>query len=418
MALSFMLITARKKLVPQGEVKIVINGDTENPLMVQPGASLLSALSDKSVFLPSACGGGGTCAMCECHVDAGGGDVLPTEMNHLTRKEAAEGMRLACQVKVRQDMEVRIPEEIFGIKKWECEVVSNYNVASFIKEFVVKLPDGENLDFESGGYIQIDVPEIVCDFKDMDITAHPRMGKKPDEFQSEWDKFQLWGLSMKNDEEQFRAYSMANHPAEGNIVMLNIRIATPPWDRKNNQWMDVNPGICSSYVFTRKPGDKVTVSGPYGEFFIKPTKKEMVYIGGGAGMAPLRSHIFHLFHTLKTKDRKVSYWYGGRSRRELFYNEDFWNIEKDFPNFSYQVALSNATEEDNWKIRETLDDKNGDGYQGFIHQVLYDEYLSKHDEPEEIEYYLCGPPLMLQAALKMLDDLGVPEENIAFDDFG
>jgi len=257
----------------------------------------------------------------------------------------------------------------------------------------VKLPDGENLDFESGGYIQIDVPEIVCDFKDMDITAHPRMG-------------------------QFRAYSMANHPAEGNIVMLNIRIATPPWDRKNNQWMDVNPGICSSYVFTRKPGDKVTVSGPYGEFFIKPTKKEMVYIGGGAGMAPLRSHIFHLFHTLKTKDRKVSYWYGGRSRRELFYNEDFWNIEKDFPNFSYQVALSNATEEDNWKIRETLDDKNGDGYQGFIHQVLYDEYLSKHDEPEEIEYYLCGPPLMLQAALKMLDDLGVPEENIAFDDFG
>ena len=407
LALSFMLISARKKLVPQGEVKIVVNGDTENPLMAQPGSSLLTVLSDKSIFLPSACGGGGTCAMCECHVLKGGGDVLPTEMNHLTRREAAEHKRLACQVKVREDMEITIPEEIFGIKKWECEVVSNYNVATFIKEFVVKLPEGEVLDFESGGYIQIDVPVIECDFKNIDITSHPRMGKAPDEFQKDWDKFGMWSLKMKNDEEQFRAYSMANHPAEGNIVMLNIRIATPPWDRKNNQWMDVNPGVCSSYVFTRNPGDKVMISGPYGEFFIKPTKKEMIYIGGGAGMAPLRSHIFHLFHTLKTRDRKVSYWYGGRSKRELFYTEDFTNIEKDFDNFTYNIALSEPLPEDNW-----------DGMTGFIHQALLDNYLGSHPEPEECEYYLCGPPLMNAAVFKMLDELGVPSENIAFDDFG
>ena len=407
LALSFMLIYARKRLVPQGDVKIIINGDEENPLLVQPGSSLLSALSEKSIFLPSACGGGGTCAMCECHVDAGGGDVLPTEMNHLTRREVAEHKRLACQVKVRQDMRIRIPEEIFGIKKWECEVVSNYNVATFIKEFVVRLPEGEHLEFESGGYIQIDVPKIEVDFKGMDITAHPRMGKKPDEFRPEWDKFQLWDLKMKNDEEQFRAYSMANHPAEGNIVMLNIRIATPPWDRKSNGWMQVNPGVCSSYVFSRKPGDKVTVSGPYGEFFIKPTKKEMIYIGGGAGMAPLRSHIFHLFHTLKTRDRKVSYWYGGRSSRELFYTEDFRDIEKDYDNFTYNIALSEPLPEDNWT-----------GPVGFIHQVLLDNYLKNHPEPEEVEYYLCGPPMMLQAVMKMLDNLGVPESNIAFDDFG
>ncbi|MCB0703800.1 MAG: NADH:ubiquinone reductase (Na(+)-transporting) subunit F [Saprospiraceae bacterium] len=407
LALSFMLILARKRLVPQGAVKLIINGDEENPMMVQPGSNLLTALSDKSIFLPSACGGGGTCAMCECHIDEGGGDVLPTEMNHLTRREVAEHKRLACQVKVRQDMKIRIPEEIFGIKKWECEVVSNYNVATFIKEFVVKLPNGEILDFESGGYVQIDVPVIEVDFKDFDIESHPRMGKKPDEFQAEWDKFQMWNLKMKNDEPQFRAYSMANHPAEGNIVMLNIRIATPPWDRKNNTWMGVNPGVCSSYVFGSKPGDKVTISGPYGEFFIKPTKKEMVYIGGGAGMAPLRSHIFHLFHTLKTKDRKVSYWYGGRSSRELFYTEDFREIEKEFDNFSYHIALSDATPEDNWT-----------GPTGFIHQVVLENYLKDHPEPEEIEYYLCGPPLMLSAVMNMLDALGVPEENIAFDDFG
>lgn len=407
--LSFMLIYARKQLVPQGEVKIIVNGDTENPLMVQPGGTLLGALSEKSVFLPSACGGGGTCAMCECHVLEGGGDVLPTEMNHLTRREAAEHKRLACQVKVRQDMKIEIPEEIFGIKKWECEVVSNDNVATFIKEFVVRLPEGETLDFQSGGYVQIDVPKITVDFKDIQVQ---------DEYHPDWDKFGLWSLKMVNDEEQFRAYSMANHPAEGDIVMLNIRIATPPWDRQKNAWMPVNPGVCSSYVFGSVPGDKVTISGPYGEFFIKPTKKEMVYIGGGAGMAPLRSHLFHLFHTLKTKDRKVSYWYGGRSTRELFYTDHFRAIEKEFPNFSYNIALSDPTEEDNWQLKKSLEDKEADGYKGFIHQVLYDNYLKDHPEPEEIEYYFCGPPLMNAAVIKMLDELGVPDENIAFDDFG
>lgn len=420
LAVSFMLIYANKQLVPQGKVKIVVNGDEENPMLVKPGTSLLSALSDKSVFLPSACGGGGTCAMCECHVDEGGGDVLPTELNHLTRREVAEKKRLACQVKVRQDMRIRVPEEVFGIKKWECEVVSNYNVATFIKEFVVRLPEGEELDFESGGYIQIDVPKVEVDFKNFDIAPHPEDPAGPDKFKKDWDNFKMWELKMKNDEEQFRAYSMANHPAEGNIVMLNIRIATPPWDRKANTWMPVNPGVCSSYVFNQKPGDKVTVSGPYGEFFIKPTKKEMVYIGGGAGMAPLRSHIFHLFHTLGT-DRKVSYWYGGRSKQELFYTKDFREIEEQFPNFKYHIALSDkkmAEEVDNWKIKDGIDDEEGDGYLGFIHQVLYDNYLKDHPEPEEVEYYLCGPPLMLAAALKMLDDLGVPEENIAFDDFG
>lgn len=418
LALSYMLIIARRKLLPQGDVRIIINGDKEHPLLVSPGSSLLGALADKSIFLPSACGGGGTCAMCECHVDAGGGDVLPTELNHLTRKEVADNMRLACQVKVRQDMEIRIPEEIFGIKKWECEVISNYNVASFIKEFIVRLPEGETLDFKSGGYVQIDVPEIEVDFKDFDITAHPEFHERPDKFKEEWDQWKLWDLKMVNDEPQFRAYSMANHPAEGNIVMLNIRIATPPWDKKTNNWMAVNPGVCSSYIFSLKPGDKCTISGPYGEFFIKDTDKEMVYIGGGAGMAPLRSHLFHLFHTLKQRNRKVSFWYGGRSKRELFYVNQFREIEKEFPNFSFHIALSAALPEDNWVAKKSLDDPEGDGFTGFIHQVLYDNYLKTHPEPEEIEYYFCGPPLMNAAVLKMLDDLGVPEENIAFDDFG
>lgn len=416
--LSFLLIIARKKLVPQGDVKIVVNGDEDNPILVAPGSSLLSSLSEKNIFLPSACGGGGTCAMCECHIDEGGGDVLPTELNHLTRKEVAEHKRLACQVKVRQDMRIRIPEEIFGIKKWECTVVSNYNVASFIKEFVVRLPEGETMDFQSGGYIQIDVPKITVDFKDMDITAHPEHhGDDPQKFRSEWDKFKLWDLKMVNDEEQFRAYSMANHPAEGNIIMLNIRIATPPWDRATNNWMKVNPGVCSSYVFGCKPGDKVTISGPYGEFFIKPTKKEMVYIGGGAGMAPLRSHLFHLFHTLKTTDRKVSFWYGGRTRRELFYIEQFREIERQFPNFKFYVALDNPLPEDNWKVKDTMD-ADGDGFVGFIMPVLYEKYLKNHPEPEEVEYYFCGPPMMNQSVIKTLDELGVPEDNISFDDFG
>lgn len=415
--LAFGLIFAQKKLVAQGDVKIIINGDESKPLLVKPGSSLLSTLSSEKIFLPSACGGGGTCAMCECHVLEGGGDVLPTEMNHLNRKEVAEGKRLACQVKVRQDMKIHVPEEVFGIKKWECEVVSNYNVASFIKEFVVKLPEGETLEFESGGYIQIDVPEVTVDFKNMDITAHPKYHDDPKKFQSEWDKFKLWDLKMVNEEPQFRAYSMANHPAEGNIVKLNIRIATPPFDNNTKTWMNVNPGVCSSYIFNLKPGDKCVVSGPYGEFFIKPSKKEMVYIGGGAGMAPLRSHLFHMFQTLKTTDRKVSYWYGGRTKRELFYIDEFRQIEREFPNFKFYVALDNPLPEDNWQEKTTIDGP-GDGFKGFIMPVLYEQYLKNHPEPEEIEYYFCGPPMMNQSVIKTLDALGVPPENIAFDDFG
>ncbi len=415
--LVFILLFAQSKLVQTGDVKIVINNNEEEPVVVSGGSSLLSTLSAQKIFLPSACGGGGTCAMCKCVIEDGGGEVLPTEVGHLSRQEQKENVRLSCQVKVKQDMKIRIPEEIFGIKKWECEVVSNYNVSTFIKEFVVRLPEGESLDFQSGGYIQIDVPPVQVDFENMDIIPKPELGHPEEVYKEDWDKFNMWDLKMKNSEETFRAYSMANHPAEGNIVMLNIRIATPPWDRSKGQFMNVNPGICSSYVFSRKPGDKVTISGPYGEFFINPTEREMIYIGGGAGMAPLRSHIFHLFHTEKTK-RKVSYWYGGRSKRELFYTEHFRKIEKEFPNFGFYIGLSEPLPEDNWKIKKALDDNKGDGYVGFIHQVLYDNYLKDHPEPEEVEYYLCGPPLMNAAVLKMLDDLGVPPENIRFDDFG
>ena len=416
--LVLMLQVAAKRLVNQGDVTLNING--EKDIQVAAGTTLLSTLTDQSIFLPSACGGGGTCATSKCQIFEGGGDILPTETGHIKRKEQKDNWRLACQVKVKNDMKIGIPEEIFGIKKWECEVVSNYNVASFIKEFVVKLPEGENLEFEAGGYIQIDVPKITVDYKDIDITAHPELvaeGRDPMDFKSEWDKFGLWDLKMVNDEPIFRAYSMANHPAEGNIVMLNIRIATPPWDRKNNKWMDVNPGICSSFVFGCKPGDKVTISGPYGEFFIKETDSEMLYIGGGAGMAPMRSHLFHLFHTLKT-GRKVTYWYGGRSRRELFYLDHFRKIEKDFPNFRFYVVLSEPLPEDNWTPKKDMDDKEGDGFTGFVHQAVIDQYLSKHDAPEDIEFYFCGPPLMNQAVLKMVDDWGVPPENVSFDDFG
>jgi len=403
--------------VQSGDVKIIINGDSENAIVTPAGGTLLNTLSAQKIFLPSACGGGGTCAMCKCTVNEGGGDVLPTEVGHLSRAEQKEGVRLTCQVKVKNDMTIHIPEEIFGIKKWECEVVSNWNVASFIKEFIVKLPEGETLDFEAGGYIQVDVPPVVCDFKDMNIEPLPDDPAGPDKFKEDWDKFGLWDLQMKNDEEIFRAYSMANHPAEGNIVMLNIRIATPPWDRANNKWMDVNPGICSSYVFTRKPGDKVTISGPYGEFFIKETEAEMLYVGGGAGMAPMRSHLFHLFHTLKT-GRKVSYWYGGRSKRELFYLDHFEKIAAEFPNFKFYLVLSEPLPEDNWVDKKDADDPNGDGFTGFVHQAVIDQYLNKHDSPEEIEFYFCGPPMMNAAVIKMCDDWGVPDENVAFDDFG
>lgn len=378
-----ILLGAKAKLSPSGPVTLTINGEARE---VDSGDTLLTTLGNQKIFLPSACGGGGTCAMCKCQVLDGGGEILPTEVGYFTRKEAQDNWRLGCQVKVRGDMKIHVPEEIFGIKKWECEVVSNYNVASFIKEFVVKLPEGENLDFEAGGYIQVDVPAVEVDFKNIDITSHPRLGRDPMDFKSEWDKFGLWDLKMKNDEPLFRAYSMANHPAEGNIVMLNIRIATPPWDRAKNQWMDVNPGVCSSYVFDQKPGDKVTISGPYGEFFIKETEAEMLYIGGGAGMAPMRSHLFHLFHTLKT-GRKVSYWYGGRSKRELFYLDDFTQIEEQFPNFQFHIVLSEPLPEDNWTEKKDVNDKEGDGFTGFVHQAVIDQYLSKHNEPEEIEFY-------------------------------
>ncbi len=390
-----ILLYARHKLVPTGPVKVFINGEKE--IEANAGGTLLNTLSEQGIFLPSACGGGGTCAVCRCQVLDGAGDILPTEVGYFSRKEIQDKWRLACQVKVKQDVKIKIPEEIFGIKKWECEVISNKNVATFIKEFVVKLPEGEELNFQSGGYIQIDVPPCEIDFKDMKVQ---------DKFRGDWDQLKMWDLKMKSPEQIFRAYSMANHPAEGNIIKLNIRIATPPWDREKNQFMNVNPGICSSYIFSRKPGDKVTISGPYGEFFIKKTQREMVYIGGGAGMAPLRSHIFHLFQTLKT-DRKVSYWYGARSKREIFYEDEFRKIEKQFPNFKFNVALSEPLKEDNW-----------DGYTGFIHQVVLDNYLNKHEEPEEVEYYLCGPPIMNESVLKMLDNLGVPEENIDLDDFG
>lgn len=415
--LVMILLYAQSKLVQTGDVKIVVNGDEKNPIITQAGSTLLNTLSGEKIFLPSACGGGGTCAMCKCTINEGGGDVLPTEEGHLNRTEKKEGVRLSCQVKVKNDMRIEIPEEIFGIKKWECEVKSNYNVASFIKEFVVQLPEGESLEFEAGGYIQIDVPPVVCDFKDINIEPHPEDPAGPEKFKGDWDKFGLWDLKMVNKEEIFRAYSMANHPAEGNIIILNIRIATPPWDRANNKWMDVNPGICSSFVFTRKPGDKVTISGPYGEFFIKPTEAEMLYIGGGAGMAPMRSHLFHLFHTLKT-DRKVSFWYGGRSKTELFYLNDFRKIEEKFPNFSFHVVLSEPLPEDNWTEKKDLEDDNGDGFLGFVHQAVIDQYLTKHDAPEDIEFYFCGPPLMNAAVLKMCDEWGIPDENVAFDDFG
>ena len=410
-----LLLFAKAKLSPSGKVKILING--EKTLEVDGGSTLLTTLGINGVFLPSACGGGGTCVQCTCQVMEGGGSILPTEEPHFSRKEIAANWRLGCQVKVKEDMEIQIPEEVFGIKKWDCTVKSNYNVASFIKEFIVELPDGESLDFEAGGYIQIDVPPITVDFKTVDITAHPEDHPNPTEFQAEWDKFGLWDLKMVNEEEVVRAYSMANHPAEGNIVMLNIRVATPPWDRARKGWMQVNPGVCSSYVFGLKPGDKCTISGPYGEFFIKDSGTEMIYIGGGAGMAPMRSHLFHLFHTLKT-GRKVTYWYGGRSKRELFYLDHFKKIEAEFENFKFHLVLSEPMPEDNWVEKKDMDDPDGDGFLGFVHQAVIDQQLKKHEAPEDVEFYFCGPPLMNQAVLKMCDDWGVPPENVAFDDFG
>jgi len=407
-----VLLGVKAKLVPSGPVTLQING--ENDVEVSSGGTLLSTLGNNKIFLPSACGGGGTCVQCKCRVLEGGGEILPTEAPHFTRKEIAEGWRLGCQVKVKQDMVIEVPEEVFGIKKWEAEVVRNYNVASFIKEFVVRLP--EDMDYEAGGYIQIEIPPCEIKYEGMDITAHPEEHDDPMKFKLEWDKFNLWKLVMKNSETVERAYSMASYPAEGRDIMLNVRIATPPWDRAKNDWMAVNPGIASSYIFNLKEGDKVTISGPYGEFFINHSEAEMLYIGGGAGMAPMRSHLYHLFKTLKT-GRKVTYWYGGRSKRELFYLEHFRDLEKDFPNFKFYVALSEPLPEDNWQVKDGLEGE-GDGFVGFVHQVVIDNYLSKHDAPEDIEFYFCGPPLMNKAVEKMCDDFGVPPENVRYDDFG
>lgn len=390
LALVTLILLARNALVPKGNVKIMINEQKE--ISVPQGGKLMGALAAEGIFVSSACGGGGTCAQCKVLIHEGGGDIIATEKTHISNREAKEGCRLSCQVAVKQDMKVEVPEEAFETKKWECTVRSNRNVATFIKELVLELPEGEDVGFKAGGYIQIECPPHVVHYKDFAIE---------EEYHPDWDQYDVWRYTSEVEEDVVRAYSMANYPGEKGIIMLNVRVASPP-----PRQPDVPPGKMSSYIFGLKPGDNVTISGPYGEFFIKDSENEMVYIGGGAGMAPLRSHIFELFKSLKT-GRKVTYWYGGRSLRELFYIEHFRQIEKDFPNFQFNIALSDALPEDNWT-----------GYEGFIHQVVLDNYLSKHDAPEEIEYYLCGPPMMNQAVFKMLDDLGVEDENIAFDDFG
>jgi Na+-transporting NADH:ubiquinone oxidoreductase subunit F len=392
-----ILLVAKQYLVPSGSVTITINN--EKKIEVPAGGTLLSTLVNQHIYLPSACGGKGTCAQCRCQVLEGGGEILPTETGHFSRKEIKDNWRLGCQVKVKNDLSIKIPESILSIKKWECEVISNKNVATFIKELIVKLPDGEHLNFLPGSYIQIDIPKYELKFSEFEVEER---------FRPDWDKMHLWDLTCSNDEETMRAYSMANYPAEGDIVMLNVRIATPPIDRATGKFLDVKPGIASSYIFKLKPGDKVNVSGPFGEFHpIINSKREMLYIGGGAGMAPLRSHILHLLKTLKVTDRKISYWYGARSKNEIFYEQDFRELEKEFPNFSFHIALSEPLPEDNWT-----------GPVGFIHNVIYNEYLKFHEEPEEVEYYMCGPGPMAKAVEKMLDDLGVPREMLMFDDFG
>jgi Na+-transporting NADH:ubiquinone oxidoreductase subunit F len=393
-----LLLYIKKKIAPSGLLTLNIN-DGKRELAVNSGSTLLSTLSNEKIFLPSACGGGGTCGLCKCQVVEGGGSILPTETGFFTRKQQLTNWRLGCQVKVRENMKIQIPEFVLGIKKWECEVVSNRNVATYIKEFVVKLPEGEHLNFVSGGYIQIDVPKYSIKYSDFDID---------ETFRTDWDKFEMWNLTCKNTEPVVRAYSMANYPAEGNIVMLNIRIATPPFDTNKCGFMNVSPGICSSYIFSLKQGDKVIVSGPFGGFHpLLNSKREMLYIGGGAGMAPLRSHILHLLKTLKITDRKISYWYGARSKNEIFYEEDFRALEREFPNFSFNIALNAPLPDDNWT-----------GNVGFIHDVIHDNYLKNHPEPEDIEYYMCGPGPMAAAVIKMLDNLGVPREMLMFDDFG
>ena len=385
---------AESKLLPSEDILIRINDNDDKSITVKPGSTLLSALANESVFLPSACGGGGTCAMCKCQIFEGGGEILPTEKGHINRSEAKENWRLACQVKIKENMSVQVPSEIFDIQKWECTVRSNKNVATFIKELVLELPKGENLNFTAGGYIQIDIPEYSnLKFKDFNIEK---------EYHPDWDKFKIWDVVANNDEDCFRAYSMANHPAEGNIVMLNVRIATPP----PALWGQVPPGIASSYIFNLKEGDKVTISGPFGDFFVKDTDREMVYLGGGAGMAPMRSHLFDLLETQKSK-RKITFFYGARSAKEMFYHDDFLRLQKEHPNFKYIVGLSEPMPEDNW-----------DGPTGFIHNIANDLYLKDHEDPSDIEYYMCGPPMMIDACDKLLYDLGVDRDMIAYDSFG
>ena len=390
-----VLLVAKSKLVPSGNVKLTINGEKEAEVPI--GGTLLNTLQSENIYLSSACGGSGSCGQCRCRVVEGGGEILPTEKGFFSRKEQSEHWRLACQTKVKEDMEVIVPEEGFGVKEWECEVISNRNVSTFIKEFVVKLPEGEVMNFKSGSYAQITIPPYDIKYSDYDID---------EKFRGDWDHFDMWSLTCKNDTETIRAYSMANYPAEGNIITLNVRIATPPMDRATHKWMNVSPGISSSYIFSLKPGDKVRMSGPYGDFHIQDTDAEMLYIGGGAGMAPLRAQILHLFRTLHT-GRKVSYWYGARSKKEIFYEEDFREIEKQFPNFSFHIALSDPQPEDNWT-----------GYTGFIHQVILDNYLKDHEAPEDIEYYMCGPGPMANAVKAMLENLGVERSQLFFDDFG
>lgn len=401
LVLVVIILVAKAKLMPSGNVKITVNEEKE--LEVPMGGTLLNTLQSQNIFLSSACGGGGTCAQCRCRVVEGGGEILPTEKGHFSRKEQLNDWRLSCQVKVKEDMTIIVPEEVFGIKEWECEVISNNNVASFIKEFVVKLPEGEKIDFKPGSYSQIRVPKFdLIKYSDFDID---------EEYKSEWDKFKMWDLTVTNNEDTVRAYSMANYPAEGNIITLNVRVATPPFDRDKGTWMNVNPGIVSSYIFNLKPGDKVMMSGPYGDFHpILDSKREMLWVGGGAGMAPLRSQIMHLTKTLKISDRKMSYFYGARALVEAFYLEDFYELEREFPNFSFHLALDRP---------DPAADEAGVKYTpGFVHQVIHDTYLKDHDAPEDIEYYMCGPGPMAAAVQRMLDDLGVPPEMIMFDDFG
>jgi Na+-transporting NADH:ubiquinone oxidoreductase subunit F len=416
LTLTTILLLAKTFLVSSGKVKITINGD--KTIEVDGGSTLLSTLSNQGIFLPSACGGGGTCVQCTCQVISGGGSILPTEEPHFSRKQIADNFRLGCQVKVKEDMEIEVEEEVLGVKEWEATVVSNYNVATYIKEFIVEIP--EDMDYKAGGYIQIKIPKSEIKFSEMDISAHPDDHPgEPQKFLPDWyeGKFKMDDLVMKTDGDVVRAYSMASYPDEGRKIMLNVRVAAPPWDPAKNTWANINPGIASSYIFGLKEGDKVTISGPYGEFFINDSDAEMLYIGGGAGMAPMRSHLYHLFKTLKT-GRKVNFWYGGRSRRELFYLEHFTALEKDFPNFKFHLVLSDALPEDNWVAKKDLNDKDGDGFSGFVHQAVIDQYLSNHETPEDTEYYFCGPPMMNQAILKMCDDWGVPPENVRFDDFG